>query len=347
MTQQMTGAGKSRIEWVDIGKGICILLVVMMHATFGVERVLGETSWLNGFIAWARPFRMPDFFLISGLFLASRINRPWRAYLDTKVVHFAYFYVLWMTILLCLKGVVLPEGLYLSDYLLAFVDPHGSLWFIYMLAVFFIVVKLLRDLPWWLVFGAGVLLHSLSIHTGWTLVDEFAARFVYFHAGYLFAPQVFRFADRVSQANGAALFNALVLWAVVNGWAVASGAAVLPGLSLLLGFAGAAAVISIAVILTKTNWAGILRYFGENSIVIYLAYALFMGFTRIITISLCEACDAGFVSLVVTAVAVAGPLVLHWAVRKTPLAFLFVRPNWARISHQRKLPGTPKPLVSL
>ena len=47
---------------------------------------------------------MPDFFLISGLFLASRIDRPWRDYLDSKVLHFAYFYVLWMTIQAVTKG---------------------------------------------------------------------------------------------------------------------------------------------------------------------------------------------------------------------------------------------------
>ena len=47
---------------------------------------------------------MPDFFLISGLFLAARIDRPWRAYLDTKVVHFAYFYVLWVNIQFAMKA---------------------------------------------------------------------------------------------------------------------------------------------------------------------------------------------------------------------------------------------------
>ena len=47
---------------------------------------------------FAKPFRMPDFFLISGLFLAVVIDRDWRTYLDRKVVHFAYFYVLWVTI---------------------------------------------------------------------------------------------------------------------------------------------------------------------------------------------------------------------------------------------------------
>jgi len=47
---------------------------------------------------------MPDFFLIAGLFLSHRITRPWRSYLDSKVLHFGYFYVLWMTIQFATKG---------------------------------------------------------------------------------------------------------------------------------------------------------------------------------------------------------------------------------------------------
>ena len=84
---------KSRVDWVDYAKGTCIILVVLMHSTLGVEKAAGQVTWIHSFIEWARPFRMPDFFLISGLFLAQRIDRPWREYLDSKVVHFAYFYV--------------------------------------------------------------------------------------------------------------------------------------------------------------------------------------------------------------------------------------------------------------
>ena len=64
-----------RVAWVDAAKGLCILLVVLMHATLGVEKATGTATALNGFIDWAKPFRMPDFFLISGLFLAARIDR--------------------------------------------------------------------------------------------------------------------------------------------------------------------------------------------------------------------------------------------------------------------------------
>src|SRR5260370_37158948 len=73
-------------------------MVVMMHSTLGVEQTAGHEGWMHAAVAFARPFRMPDFFLISGLFLARVGDRDWRDYLDKKVIHFAYFYVLWLAI---------------------------------------------------------------------------------------------------------------------------------------------------------------------------------------------------------------------------------------------------------
>src|SRR5258708_24742373 len=84
-----------RVGWVDYAKGICIVMVVMMHSVLGVELAADQTGFMHVLVAFAKPFRMPDFFLISGLFLAPVIGRDWRTYLDRKVVHFAYFYVLW------------------------------------------------------------------------------------------------------------------------------------------------------------------------------------------------------------------------------------------------------------
>ena len=75
-----------------------------MHSTLGVEKAAGREGWMHAVVAFAKPFRMPDFFLISGLFLARVIDRDWRTYLDRKVVHFAYFYVLWVTIQFAFKA---------------------------------------------------------------------------------------------------------------------------------------------------------------------------------------------------------------------------------------------------
>ena len=87
----MNAPHTGRIDWVDYAKGICIILVVMMHSTVGLENAAGAQGWMHHVVEFAKPFRMPDFFLISGLFLARVIDRDWRDYLDKKVVHFAYF----------------------------------------------------------------------------------------------------------------------------------------------------------------------------------------------------------------------------------------------------------------
>ena len=94
----------SRVDWVDYAKGICIVMVVMMHSTLGVELAAGREGFMHYVVEFARPFRMPDFFMISGLFLSRVIDRDWRTYTDRKVVHFAYFYVLWVTIQFIIKA---------------------------------------------------------------------------------------------------------------------------------------------------------------------------------------------------------------------------------------------------
>src|ERR1700732_3977661 len=99
VTERPAGeAPEARVDWVDYAKGICIVMVVMMHSVLGVEAAAGQTGFMHLVVMFAKPFRMPDFFLISGLFLSVVIDRDWRTYLDRKVVHFAYFYLMWVTI---------------------------------------------------------------------------------------------------------------------------------------------------------------------------------------------------------------------------------------------------------
>lgn len=336
----LAGTNGTRVDWVDYAKGICIILVVMMHSTLGVEKAAGDISWLNGFIAWAKPFRMPDFFLISGLFLATRIDRPWRQYLDTKLLHFAYFYILWMSIQFAMKswGILLSDGplAALEAWGTGLIQPYGTLWFIYLLAVFFVVAKLLRPVPPLLVFALAALLEMAAIETGSLIVDEFCARFVYFYAGFWLAKYVFAFADEVSGLNPLGILAGLVMWGIINAILVSNGAAALPGIGLILGFIGAGAVVSVAVLLQRFSFATPIRYCGENSIVIYLAFFLFMAGSRTALLKMGLVDDLAVVSLLVTAAGVAGPVLLFWAVRRTPLSFLFRRPGWARI------PATPR-----
>ena len=60
-------SARQRIDWVDYAKGLCIVFVVMMHSTLDGGVAAGGEGWLHYLVAFAQPFRMPDFFLISGL----------------------------------------------------------------------------------------------------------------------------------------------------------------------------------------------------------------------------------------------------------------------------------------
>ena len=62
---------RDRVDWVDYAKGFCIVMVVMMHSTLGVEAAAGQQSWMHLAVAFAKPFRMPDFFLISACVISS------------------------------------------------------------------------------------------------------------------------------------------------------------------------------------------------------------------------------------------------------------------------------------
>jgi len=331
-------APAGRIDWVDYAKGFCIVMVVMMHSTLGVEHAADREGWMHAAVAFAKPFRMPDFFLISGLFLARVIDRDWRDYLDKKVVHFAYFYVLWVTIQFGFKAPMFAadigwRGVGLS-YLEAFVEPFGTLWFIYLLPIFFVVVKLTRNVPWPVVWLVGAALEIAHINTGWTVIDEFASRSVYFYSGYLFAPHIFALAARVQRKPGVALIG-LSLWALVNGALVLAGVADRPFVSLALGLVGAGAVVVVAALIARSDAFRPLRYCGQHSIVIYLAFFLPMAATRMALLRTGIVTDLGTISLLVTAAGVIGALAWFWAVRGTPLRFLFERPAWARLKPAR------------
>ena len=230
----------NRVAWVDYAKGFCIVMVVAMHSTLGVEKAAGAEGWMHYLVAFAKPFRMPDFFMIAGLFLARVIDRDWRTYADKKVVHFVWFYVLWLTIQFAFKAPQIAGELgaagTLRFFALSFIEPFGTIWFIYLLPIFFVVTKATRDVPWWIVWLAGAALETARIDTGWILVDEFASRFVYFYSGYVLAPHIFRLARTVI-ARPAAAASGLLVWALANGAAVFAGVAEVPGISLGLGLA--------------------------------------------------------------------------------------------------------------
>jgi uncharacterized membrane protein YcfT len=210
-------------------------------------------------------------------------------------------------------------------YLASLIEPFGTLWFIYLLPIFFVAAKLTRSVHPALVWIVAAALEIAPIATGWTVIDEFAGRFVYFYTGYVLAPQIFALAKE-AQAKPVKGAVVLLLWAVVNGVMVWNGYADWPFVSLALGLIGAAAVVRVSALMALHDVFRPLRYCGEHSIVIYLAFFLPMAATRAVLLKSGIVPDLGAMALIITAAGVLGALAMYWAARATPLKFLFERP---------------------
>jgi uncharacterized membrane protein YcfT len=354
----MSGSSSKRLSWVDSAKGISIILVVMMYSVFNVGQDADGVGLFHYVIAFATPFRMPEFFLISGLFLSLVITRPWRHYVDRRVVHYFYFYAIWAAIHLVVKiGLASGQPVAAAEQIaLAVVEPYGVLWFIYLLAVFSATTKLTYTLkiPHVVVLAVGAALEMANFTVPWSYaVEQFCHYFVFFYCGYLFAPRIFKLVDFAMDHVKLALLG-LAAWAVVEAALVFSpalpfwpgfgiypdhvdlGIAGLPGVRLSLAIAGAVALCVMGGLLSKLSFMDWLRWLGEHSLVVYLAFVLPMTFFRAGLVKLHLVGNVTLASFAVILVAIGFSVALYLIVQRTGRGkFLFERPAWAHI------PGTP------
>lgn len=352
----------ARMPWVDMAKGLSIILVVMMYSAYNTGEYTGKVGFLHYAIGFATPFRMPEFFLISGLFLSQVIGRPWRRYADRRIVHYLYFYSVWAVIMIGLKiGIYGRDpGAMLYDVAVSLVEPYGVLWFIYMLAVFGLVAKLLRQfrIPDEVVTLLAAAFQMSALETSSYALTQFAAYFVFFYLGYAMAPFVFRLITW-TQRHIALSIAGLLAWALGNGLLVFSpgysvqptvtymGLAAFPPLHLGLAILGALALCILGALLVRLPFMEWLRWLGEHSLVVYVAFTLPMSIFRAAALRSGLITETGTLSLAVLVVSVASPVVLYLLVKRTGIgAFLFERPNWARIARSDQM-GAPLGHISL
>nr|MCU0952178.1 acyltransferase family protein [Burkholderiaceae bacterium] len=329
-------AAAGRQQWIDHARGLCIVLIVMLHSRYAVGDQIAVPLF-DSLIEAVRPFRLPALFLVSGLFLARLIDRPWPEFLDRRVVYYAYFYVLWASLEFApalATGLLRdgePASALATDYAMLFIAPHGPLWFIYALPFFFVIAKLLRRVPGWVVLPIAALVSMADLQTGWVIGDRIASRYFYFHAGYVAAPMVFAAGRWAAQHPGRVL-------PILAGWLVAHLLGVMllslatdPAGAFALGVAGSAAVLLTGAVLSRTRAANWLAYLGSRSLIVYLAFPLLLIVVRK-ALEFSPVPLAGDLRvLLIMLGSMLGALLIHRMLRNTPLRVLFERPAWATL----------------
>lgn len=164
---------ESRLPWVDYAKGIAIILVAYRHILIGFER-----SGLDVHIALMHAneifysFRMPLFFLLSGIFISKSLaKRGSKKLLWNKCETLLYPYVLWAVIQITLQIIFsryTNANRTLKDYSYILTQPDAldQLWYLFALfnvALIYILLKTFTGIKAWQQLILGILLHYLSL----------------------------------------------------------------------------------------------------------------------------------------------------------------------------------------
>lgn len=308
-----SGATPGRIRWVDAGKGIAISLVVLYHAAQWLDDIPVSTAGWQDVNAFLATMRMPLFFLLSGLFAAKWARVPFRELWNSKLRLFVWVFLLWEVI--GLGAFVLGQYVHgigvnwrgqAVAMLLSPIVPRFELWFIWALALYFVIIWATRNANRWLMMAVA-LVASIVAFTGilplpspsWTGLLKY---FVFFLAGMYGRKLVFAYADR----SGILLrVAAVVAWGAITWIIVVNEWMQIPAVQVVDAVLGIAAGIAISQ--SVQHLAGA-PYLGGRTLPVYVSHSpiiiLFAALIALLPWSVPEGLSAALLTPVVAILAI-------------------------------------------
>lgn len=268
----------SRIDYIDIAKGIGILLVYVGHCYIG-----GESSSYDKLNIWIYSFHMPLFFMISGMLFPRRFIDK-RLYIYKKTVSLILPYLLFsMVNYVVLKVLHMgPPNFILSGW------GRNPLWFIPILYLIEVLHYFIVKGKSWEMLLSGSIIASLFVWkthcNGWLpySISELPWFYLCFLSGYLSKPKLMG----IIQSNRNIVIpiilmsvQSLVLFFVVLPYNVNYRQQDNDALSYIMRYClGIVGSLSILMISSKVNqWRPflIIKWIGENTLVILCTHLLY------------------------------------------------------------------------
>jgi peptidoglycan/LPS O-acetylase OafA/YrhL len=173
-----------RQRWMDILRGLAILLVVHYHSLLTIAEKFPDTPDLlvKSSLVFA-PLRMPVLVFLSGLLVANSLNKGTRRYFGGKATHILYPYAVWSVImygLYRLRESLLDKPMEFEFFEALLFEPIYHLWFLYYLFFFYVIAFLLRQVRALLALGLAMAVYALLYRSE---ADAFAFLLIFFLAG--------------------------------------------------------------------------------------------------------------------------------------------------------------------
>ncbi|WP_150463164.1 acyltransferase family protein [Nesterenkonia ebinurensis] len=283
--QKRVGGG--RIVWLDVARGLAILLLVSNHATQQLELYGWDIGVLRQLNQLMVPIRQPLFFIVAGLLLSSYLTGQSRAsHLSRRLLPLAWIFLVWSTIW-WLAFMVLPQTADrqanpIPDPLSAFINPTSPLWFVYAVMLYIIYMIATWRLPGYVVLGMAAVVSLLFRYQVVRVGDSFhwvsiGSHLVFFVAGMVLAERLSRLQSNSSWPKVAVVTMGMVVGVVGTSLL---GRSIFPVEGLpryVLSFVGAALGLLVAGVVARKGFiAALIARAGKESLPIYVMHTLIM-----------------------------------------------------------------------
>lgn len=163
-----------RLAWIDYAKGLTIILVVYHHCYLTlINSGVQVSPWMINANLFVYSFRMPMFFMLSGLFIAKSLQkRGAKKYIENRARILLYPYLLWAIVQITLSVIFArysnnPLPLSLNRYLVIFYQPNATsqLWYLITLfntALLYVLLKSTFHLSNRWQFVLGIIFYMIS-----------------------------------------------------------------------------------------------------------------------------------------------------------------------------------------
>ena len=334
---------QNRLYWVDTAKAISIILVVVLHIRDQFEQFSLHSPQLDFFTEVSANLRMPMFFAVAGLFASKWLHKSWRELFQGKLALLVWVFLIWQPVVFAyqLLNHWVLDGLswqVVAEQFLRFgvspVRPNGELWFLWTLAIFFLLGRLTAKFSAiaqvataaaisciWMSLIEPALSETVygAIGSGWHGIFRYYFLFIGFA---LFSTQIRAVVSRIKWHTSALVF---CVW--LGASLLATHFEIPAGASLfILSLLGVAGGLGLAKLL---GGLALLRYLGRQTLPIYL------GHSAIIAIFLCEITAFGLTPAITfnpyLAVAILTCVVIACSLglsQLKPLAYMYQRPDF-------------------
>lgn len=327
----------ARLEWVDVAKGLGIVLVVAGHVIGGLidANVVPEADWFRPGLLAIYLFHMPLFFLLSGLFIVVRIDRGQDRFLREIGRGIVWPYFLWgflqtLVAYLASSYTNIPIHDVWPELGKMFTHPPAQFWFLYGLLVAQILALIVVPrigAPGFLVLS--LILFCADLDAVPPIFDTTSRMLPFFALGVWLgqAPALTAPAPPVSraQAAGLAALASVAIWLSCRAAMAGVDFAELKTLTItrlawgwshaLTALLGLSAAIALALHLPPRLREG-LRYLGSRSMAIFVLHIMVIAGTRIVLVKIFHFDDPAILAILLTILGVGAPLLAAEIARK-------------------------------